>query len=327
MGAALELCRRFYGEVVRARVDVPHSAGLLGRGSEVLGYDDAMSADHNCEARVLVFVPPGVTLEPVVPDRFEGRPTLVEVHTIAEFFGSRLGFDPEAELTVADWLTFPEAGLLMMTAGDVFHDDLGLVDVRARLAYYPDDVWRYLMIAAWWRVHPEMNLAGRAGYVGDELGSSVIGAQLVQDLMQLCFLIERRYAPYSKWLGTAFHQLPCGPALTPLFEEVLAASTWQQREVKLIEAYRAVGELHNQRRITAHVELEVEQLWGRPFRVLWGDFPGALAATIQDPEVRRIVDRWPVGGVDRVRDVLHRASDRRLLVQLLDLRLGKDAAN
>jgi len=317
MGAALEVCRRFYDVEVRPRVDAPHSAALLGRGSEVLGYDDDMSTDHNCEARVLLFVPDGVTVEPDVPESFEGRPTLVEVHTMAEYFRTRIGFDPDAELTVEDWLTFPEEVLLMMTAGDVFHDDLGLQGVRDRLAYYPDDVWRYLMISAWWRVHPEMNLVGRAGHVGDELGSSVIGAQLVHGLMRLCFLIERRYAPYSKWFGTAFSRLPCGPALTPVFQEVLRTSNWQEREEALVTAYRAVGDLHNAQRVTTPVELRIEQMWGRPFRVLWGDFPEALAAAIEDPEVRRIAERWPVGGVDRVREVLHRPADRRHLLRLL----------
>ncbi|WP_350275277.1 DUF4037 domain-containing protein [Kribbella sp. HUAS MG21] len=318
MTSGLELCRRFYDEVVRHVVDVPHSAALLGRGSEVLGYDDEMSTDHNGEARVVLFVRPGVVVRPEVPERFEGRPTLVEVHTVREFFQSRLGFDPEAALTVGDWLTFPEQHLLMMTAGAVFHDELGVQDVRDRLAYYPDDVWRYLMIAAWWRVHPEVNLAGRAGYVGDELGSAVIGAQLVQDLMRLGFLLERQYAPYSKWFGTAFSRLSSGPALTPLLQDVLRASSWQQREEALMAAYRAVGELHNRLGITAPVELGVERMWGRPFRVVWGDFPGALSATIRDPGVRRIAERWPVGGIEQVRDVLHRVRDRRQLLALLE---------
>jgi hypothetical protein len=202
----------------------------------------------------------------------------------------------------------------------VFHDELGLQDVRDRLAYYPDDVWRYLMVAAWWRVHPEMNLVGRAGYVGDELGSAVLGAQLVQELMRLCFLIERQYAPYSKWFGTAFSRLPCGPTIEPLLRNVLQAQDWTEREEALAAAYRAVGELHNRRAITPPVELGVEQLWGRPFKVVWGDFPGALAEQIQDPEVRRIAERWPIGGIEQVRNALHRVHDRRQLLALLDSR-------
>ncbi|TDW21587.1 DUF4037 domain-containing protein [Kribbella kalugense] len=320
MGSGLGICERFYNEVVRPQVDVPHSAALLGRGSEVLGFDDEMSTDHNCEARALVFVPDGVELRLEVPETFEGRQALVEVHSLRAYFLEHLGFDIDAELAPGDWLTFPESILRQFTAGGVFHDDLGLEAVRDRLAYYPDDVWRYLMITAWWRVHPEMNLVGRAGYVGDELGSALIGARMVEDLMRLCFLIERQYAPYSKWFGTAFGQLSCGPSIGPLCREVLRAESWQEREEALSHAYRAVEELHNRLAITSPVDLDVVRLVDRPFKVVWGDFIGALTADIQDPEVRRLLERWPVGGIEQVRNVLWRVPDRRQLVGLLDSR-------
>ncbi|MFD3400966.1 DUF4037 domain-containing protein [Kribbella sp. NPDC058693] len=317
MGAGLELCSRFYDDVVRQAIDLPHSAALLGRGSEVLGYDDEMSTDHNCEARALVFVPEGVELHLQVPQTFEGRTALVEVHTIRRYFLDQLTFDPDAELTIRDWLTFPESILLQMTTGGVFHDELGLQAVRDRLVYYPDDVWRYLMITAWWRVHPEMNLVGRSGYVGDELGSAVIGSQLVWNLMRLCFLLERQYAPYSKWFGTAFSRLSCGPSIGPLLRTVLQTSSWQEREEALGAAYRAVGELHNRLGITEPVELGVEHLVGRPFKVVWGDFIGALWDGIRDPEVRQVAERWPVGGLDEIRNLLWKARDRRQAVDSL----------
>ena len=44
--------------------------------------------------------------------------------------------------------------------------------------------------------------------MGDELGSAVLGARLVESAMRLAFLMERTYAPYVKWFGTAFARLP-----------------------------------------------------------------------------------------------------------------------
>ncbi|GAA0600086.1 DUF4037 domain-containing protein [Kribbella sandramycini] len=316
--SGIELCRRFYTEVVGPQLRVPHSAGLLGRGSEVLGFDDEMSTDHNCEARVVLFVaePAAVGLE--VPGEFLGRPALVEPYTREEFFVEQLGFDPAAGMRVEDWFTVPEQHLGILTAGAMFHDELGVQAVRDRLAYYPDDVWRYLLISAWWRVHPELNHVGRTGYVGDELGSGLVAARLVEGLMRVCFLIERQYAPYAKWFGTAFARLSCGPALAPLLQAVLRTGNWQDREQALLVAYRAVGELFNRSGITAPVELGLERMFGRPFPTAWGDFPGALSGTISDPEVQAILRRWPVGGVDRIRDQLWKPVDRRRVTTYLD---------
>jgi hypothetical protein len=41
----LELAAAFYEEVVRGLVDVPHSATLLGTGSDVLGFDTEQFVD------------------------------------------------------------------------------------------------------------------------------------------------------------------------------------------------------------------------------------------------------------------------------------------
>src|SRR4051812_11704957 len=57
----LELARGFYGDVVRPILDaqfarVPHSAALIGYGSEVLGYDTPQSMDHYWGPRVRLFL-------------------------------------------------------------------------------------------------------------------------------------------------------------------------------------------------------------------------------------------------------------------------------
>ena len=53
----------------------------------------------------------------------------------------------------------------------MFHDGPGeLTALRERLAWYPVDVWRYLLAAGWARLGQEEHLMGRAGYAGDELG-------------------------------------------------------------------------------------------------------------------------------------------------------------
>ena len=102
------------------------------------------------------------------------------------------------------WLGLADQRLLELTAGAVFHDDDGrLTALRAALAWPPRDVWLYKLACQWRRIAEEQAFVGRTGMVGDEIGSRVIAARLVRDVMRMAFLIERRYAPYPKWFGAA----------------------------------------------------------------------------------------------------------------------------
>jgi hypothetical protein len=123
----------------------------------------------------------------------------------------------------------------------------------------------------------------------------------VRDLMRLCFLIERQYAPYIKWLGTAFRQLDCGQYLVPVLQRVLQAEAWQQRERHLSAAYGHVAQLHNTLGITAALDPSVSPFYGRPFLVLHAErFAEALHAEISSPEVRALPKY--LGGIDQFVD-------------------------
>jgi hypothetical protein len=346
----LELSRRFYWEAVRPILDadcpgLPHSAALIGPGSEVLGFDTPMSADHHWGPRVMLFLASEdfdrrraaihETLRHRLPHRFEGYPTnfaepipedpgtrllqatdsgpvnhRVEMFTVAGFVQGYLGFDVARDLEPADWLTFPEQKLRTLTAGAVYHDDLGLQAVRDRFACYPRDVWLYLLAAGWTCIGQEEHLMGRAGFVGDEIGAALIGSRLVRDLMRLCFLMERQYAPYPKWFGTAFMQLACGPELAPILRRAQLAETWQERERHLCAAYERVAALHDRLGVTEPLAPTVRPFWGRPFRVIGGErFAKALCAKIADPAVQRIADRSLIGGMDQFSDSTDLLSD------------------
>jgi hypothetical protein len=222
----VELARAFYEEAVAPLLgDTRHSAALLGTGSDILGFDTARSTDHGWGPRLKVFVEAEDVsrtegaVETGLPDGFRGWPTRfgwdevpvshhVEVVQFGEWLEARLGFDPRQGVSVRDWLTTPQQLLLEVTRGAVFHDGLGeLGPVRAALDWYPDEVWLWLTACQWRRIDQEEAFVGRTAEVGDELGSRVIAARLVRELMRLCFLFERRYAPYSKWLGSAFRGL------------------------------------------------------------------------------------------------------------------------
>jgi hypothetical protein len=127
---------------------------------------------------------------------------------------------------------------------------------------------------------------GRCGQVSDELGSRLIAGRLVRDLMRLCFLMERRYASYMKWFGSAFAQLECAQDLLPIFLAVLKADSWEKRQTLLSCAYEQIAKIFNALKITEPLSTKVAQFHNRPFWVIQaGRFVDAIRMQIRDPQV------------------------------------------
>ncbi|KOU02311.1 hypothetical protein ADK88_28555 [Streptomyces sp. NRRL F-2295] len=202
-------------------------------------------------------------------------------------------------MTARDWLALPQQRLAEATGGAVFHDGVGaLTRVRRELAWYPDEVWRYLLACQWQRISQEEAFVGRCAEVGDELGSAVVAGRLVRDLMRLCLLLARRYPPYSKWLGSAFARLPEAAGLLPTLRGAVTATDHAVRERCLGDAYEAVGALQNRSGLAEEVDPGRRPYHSRPFQVLHAErFAHALARTLTDPELRGrpltgSVDQW-----------------------------------
>ena len=312
----LQLAASFYAEVIEPRLArLPHSAALVGTGSDVLGYDDVRSTDHGWGPRLQVFVAEHDVekarraLE-ALPEEHRGWRTVigsdrapfrkqVDVWTISGWVISRLGVDPRPGLCSFDWLALPQQLLLEATAGRVFHDGLGeLEPLRALLAWYPHDVWLWLLAAQWHRIGQEEAFVGRTADVGDDLGSRIVAARVVRDLMRLCFLQEKVYAPYSKWLNSAFARLASAADVGPALSATLAATTYPERESALVEAYEAVAEHHNRLGVARPEEPKVRSFHERPFRVIGADrFVDACVDAIAEVALRDIplvgaVDQW-----------------------------------
>ena len=238
-------------------------------------------------------------LQPIEQGPVNHRVTL---HTAADFVAEILGFDLTRPLEPADWLTFPTQKLRTLTAGAVYHDGAGLEAVRSRFAFYPHDVWLYLLAAGWARIGQEEHLMGRAGSVGDDVGAALIAARLVRDVMRLCFLMERQYAPYPKWFGTAFSRLACAEELLPHLRRTLHAHSWQEAEAGLVPAYEALARLHNSLGLTPPLPETVRSFWGGPSR-LWRCT--ALPMRCCPKSATRLCSaspRPPIGGIDLISD-------------------------
>lgn len=74
-----DLSAAFHAEVIRPLIgDIPYAAGLLGWGSDVLGYDTERSTDHGWGPRLTIFVdaehvePVRTAIEHGLPQTFQG---------------------------------------------------------------------------------------------------------------------------------------------------------------------------------------------------------------------------------------------------------------
>ncbi|MEV0640161.1 DUF4037 domain-containing protein [Streptomyces sp. NPDC050619] len=346
----LELSRRFYTDAVRPLLEeaapgIPHSAARLGSGSEVLGFDTERSADHEWGPRLQVFLRSRDVsrhsgrirhlLAEHLPKTFHGYPThfaptgdgdvrvmrptqgpvhhRVEVTHVSSWFTATLGFDPTSPITTADWLATPTQLLAEATGGAVFHDGLHvLTPARTALRWYPHDLWLHILACQWTRISHEEAFVGRCGEVGDELGSAVVAARLVRDLMRLCLLMDRRYPPYSKWLGSAFARTSAGDRLTPSLRAALAATDWRTREEHLSTAYETVAALHNDLSLTDRIDPTTRPYHTRPFRVLRAErFARALTARISDRTIRELPMTGTVDQFVDSTEVLGRAETAR----------------
>lgn len=223
----LELARRYYEEFGRAMI-AEHfpdyegriAVGLAGSGSDCLGFDDDVSADHDSGAGFCMWLTDddyeniGFRLAreySKLPAEFMGVPkgransygsSHFGVKSISGFYTPFTGRAGVPE-TNAEWLYTPEFSLAAAVSGEVFRDDLGeFTAVRERIKNgMPEDV-RLKKIAA--RVIAAAQ-SGQYNYprclAHGETGAAVLAAaEFVRNTASLIYLINRRYAPFYKWL-------------------------------------------------------------------------------------------------------------------------------
>jgi len=323
----LQLSEQFYKKVVKELIkkkfsNLKYSAALIGSGSEVLGFDTPLSTDHHWGPRVIIFVSSkdikyrkkiSDYLSKNLPLKFKGYSTnfsepdednvqlLIEakkgdpinhrvgITTIEEYFKNYLGINPRKKLTAYDWLTLSEQKLASIRNGKIFHDQIGLKKVIKKFHYYPKDVWLYLLASEWTKINEEEPFIGRCGDVKDEIGSSIIAARIVQSIMNLCFLMEKTYAPYSKWFGTGFSKLKCAKKLSLHLSNVLNSKKWKERQKHLAQAQKIVAQMHNNLKLTKPLPTKTTSFHERPYHVIHGDiFAKELRKRIKDPDIRKI---------------------------------------
>ncbi|MCK5629027.1 MAG: DUF4037 domain-containing protein [Nanoarchaeota archaeon] len=333
-----KLSELFFNELVKPLLEkhypnLKYSAGLLGSGSDVIDFDTARSMDHDWGPRVLLFLSKNDLKKKTqisemfsreLPYTFRGFSThfgasddkgikvsekiskgkihhRIEIFTIESFFKEYLNFNVKQDISVYDWLVFPEQKLLSITAGKVFYDDLGMNKIIKKFQYFPKDVWYYLLASQWIRISQEEHFMGRCGELNDEIGSKIIATRLVKDIMKICFLMEKQYTPYIKWFGTGFDNLKSSKELKPILSAAIKSNDWKTREKYIAKAYEYIAKLHNSLKITKPLKAKVDCFFDRPFLVINGGlFASEIKKQIKDSTVKSI--KLDIGSINQFSD-------------------------
>ena len=235
MANVREKNRRFYemyvAELIHERFSEYEdriAVGIAGEGSDCLGYDDAISRDHDFGTGVCLWLTDedmarfGQALSEAYNELVDSteRSYLTKrlrerrgVMTIHDFYSSILRIDCDTEgcrMTEDEWYRLDHSCLKTATNGEIFRDDLGSFTAFRKylLNYYPDRVWR-LRIAE--QLHEyassfQVNYA-RCMIRGDTVAAELCRAKGIQAAMELYFLLRREYPPYYKWTYRALSDL------------------------------------------------------------------------------------------------------------------------
>ena len=118
--------------------------------------------------------------------------------------------------------TVDEANLSQCTNGEIFKEGTGdFARIREGLKYYPDHIWKK-------KIAQELHYSAQMGqynYVrmlkrGEKVASEIALSGYMEHTMKLVYLLNRKYAPYYKWLHRGMADLEKAAVIMDIFNAV-----------------------------------------------------------------------------------------------------------
>ena len=287
----LELSQKYYEEYGKEMIhsQFPElesviAVGLVGSGSECLGYDDDISKDHDFEPGFCIFIPDNADIDDrtifklerayaKLPNEFHGfkrqkmSPVGGNRHGVmraGDFYESKTG-RRDGNLSLSDWLSIPEHYLLEATNGKVFRDDEGsFSEIRARLMQMPEDV-RIKKLAGNLLL---MAQSGQYNFMrcvshGESGAAQLALSEFVNSTMACAFLLGGRYMPFYKWRFRALRELPLLSGVASSLEQLLTTpntpETANEKQFIIEEIASQIITVLNERRITKAICGDLEK--------------------------------------------------------------------
>ncbi len=209
------------------------AVGLVGKGSDCFGYDDADSTDHDWGPEFCMWVTQetyaaiGEELEAAyeeLPEEFHGYKRMTKnvakerrgLFIIQDFFENLIGYPGYGQV---NWRETPDYAFASVTNGEVFRDDEGIFSAERNKFFngYPEDI-RYLKMAD---SAAKFSQAGQYNYNrmlkrGDNVTAHIMMADAAREAMKLQHYIDGVYPPHDKWLYRSVSESENGRELAGL---------------------------------------------------------------------------------------------------------------
>ena len=261
--SGMEIARLYYESYGRSMLEEKYSdyadriaVGLVGEGSECLGFDDETSWDHDFGPGFCMWLTRddykkiGAALQAdydALPKELPGIPARktmetgsgrVGVFCMDDFFRKYVGVPDVPERGQQSfWLKVSREALRTVTNGEVFADPLGEFTARRRrFSRYPEAV-RLQKLAL--RLG-EMAQTGKYNYPRmvkrDDKGASFMClAGFVEAAVDGAYLLNDIYPPFYKWKFRGMEEFRCLGTLGVLIEELLETQDCPDEAAALIE--------------------------------------------------------------------------------------------
>lgn len=216
------------------------AVGLVGDGSECLGFDDNISEDHDFGPGFCIWLPDDVfkkvggqiqSAYDNLPKKFKNKKRIetfegkgrVGVFSIGEFYKRYIGCE-EVPRNNIQWMLTPETSLCTAVNGKVFEDNFGeFSKIRdGLLEFYPKDIFLKKIVARM----ATMSQSGQYNYERCMKREAFAAAYLscnefIKAALSTVYLLNRKYMPFYKWSFKGMKNLSILNEIKEMLEELI----------------------------------------------------------------------------------------------------------
>ncbi|MCD8327057.1 MAG: DUF4125 family protein [Lachnospiraceae bacterium] len=245
IGSGLQLARDYYEQAFLPLFSqyAPEcmdkmAVGLVGEGSDCLGFDDAISQDHDFGPGLCIWLTHEdyeiygeqlSELYQMLPREFNGyrRNVVIEngrvgVFDMDRFFARFTGYARAEDIAdIQSLLSIPDEALSTVTNGQVFADPVGEFGTR-RANFYkicPEEYWQVKIANSLLQLgqYGQYNYA-RSMKRGEYVTAQIALYKYIEELYRLVHYVNHTFPPYYKWLKKSSARFECLGVLSSLTE-------------------------------------------------------------------------------------------------------------